>query len=87
MLADVDVRNPMGEIVGNVDVIMCGNCMEQSARMVGSATKAETDELVQEIVDLKNQERTLKDEISSWTQRYYTLIDKLSEEEKVKASA
>lgn len=84
MIADVDVKNPMGEITGNIDIVMCALCLEQAARMVGSATKQETDELVQKAIEAKNEAETLRDEVAAWTQRHFNLVDKLSQDTKEK---
>src|SRR6476659_6613872 len=82
MIADVDVRNMDNSIVGNIDICICGSCLEQAARLVGSASKKETDDLVAEVIDSRNQIETLKDEIGALNQRHYNFVDKLSESTK-----
>jgi len=67
------------EVVGDVDVVMCGNCLEQAAQLVGSATRQQTEEITREAIELREENEKLKDEIGALNQRHYSLIDKLSE--------
>ena len=79
MIASVDVVRENHQIAGNIDVVICASCLEQAARMVGSATAQETLDLAQEIIDRDNELIKVKDEVKAWTQRYQNLMDKLSE--------
>lgn len=83
MIADTTIRNGNDEIIGVVDVVICGTCMEQGARIVGSATRQETDDLVQRVVTAEEENEKLKDEAASWQARYLAVIDLVSQGVKV----
>lgn len=80
--AEVNIKRGV-EIVGNVDIIICGYCLEQAARLVGSATNQETMDMAQRMMDLDAENFKLKDEVAARDQRYQNLLDRLSEPDKV----
>ena len=61
------------------DVYYCAVCLEQAAQLVGSATQAQTADLVHQIVELEEQNSKLKDEVEAERQRFDNLLDRAAE--------
>lgn len=71
MIGDINVTVDGGnQITGIVDMIVCASCMEQGARLVGSATKQETMDFAYRELELRDELEKTKDEVKSWMQRY-----------------
>ena len=75
MIGDVVVRSPEGDITGVVDAIYCGACIEQSARLFGSMTKAESEEFAYRENDMKMELIKAHDEIQAWQQRFLNMAN------------
>jgi len=77
-IADTLVRNTEGEITGVVDLFVCASCIEQMAQLVGSASKQETLDMAERIINTEEELEKTKDEVQAWSQRYDQLINNLS---------
>lgn len=77
---EVEVKNDMGEIKGVVDAIFCSSCIVQAARLAGSATRQEVEELVYQIVEKDEQIEKLKDEVSAERARFDVFVNATGDE-------
>jgi hypothetical protein len=66
------------EVVGVVDVYYCGSCIEQAARLVGSASREEVEKFAYDQVEKDKQIERLKDEVSAWQQRFETMVGNMT---------
>jgi len=75
MIGEVNVTRDGFEITGVVDVVYCANCLEQAARLIGSASLDEVNNWShKEYEYIQNQDK-LKDEIAAWQQRMFQLAN------------
>jgi len=65
-------------VTGVVDVYYCGDCLEQAAKLIGSASKAEVESLVFDSVEKDNEIEKLKDEVQAWQQRFETMVSQIT---------
>jgi hypothetical protein len=75
MVSDVLLYRDGQEVSGIADVWLCANCLEQAARMVGSATKDETMEMAFAINERDEIIKKREDEIQAWQMRLVGLAN------------
>jgi hypothetical protein len=75
MIGDTNVIGERGDIVGIVDMIVCANCIKESARLVGCATPQEVDDLVNQKFADNERIENLEKELESWQTRFHELIN------------
>ena len=74
-VSDVTIMRDERTATGVADVWLCANCLEQSARMVGSATKDETMDLAHTVMEKDEEIERLKGEVQAWQQRVFQLAN------------
>jgi hypothetical protein len=74
MIGDTIVTGEAGDITGIVDMIVCANCVKESARLVGCATPAEVDDLVRQKIADSERIENLEKELQSWQERFNQVI-------------
>jgi hypothetical protein len=75
MIGEVHVKNDHREIVGVVDILICANCLEQAAVLVGSPTAKMSGEMAYREAELLTEIEKLKDEVQAWQQRVMGLAN------------
>lgn len=74
MVGDVNVVRDGYEITGVVDIIVCGTCLEQAARLVGCASQKEVEDFAYRELELMNQLEKAKDEAHAERQKHEQFI-------------
>lgn len=78
LIAETNIRRENLDIAGNVDIVLCADCITQAARLVGCNTKQEADSLSEMLTEEKKRHEIAADEASAWQQRYENLVEILS---------
>lgn len=73
--ASTELRNDMGEAIGEVDIVFCADCLLQQAKLVGAAMPAEVEAFAYREHDLTEENEKLKDEVLAWKERLAKLVD------------
>jgi hypothetical protein len=74
MIGDTIVTGENRDIVGVVDLIVCANCVKESARLVGCATPQEVDDLTRQKIEDNERIENLEKELQSWQERFHKVI-------------
>lgn len=74
-LAETKLTRNDYEITGFADVIFCGDCLLQQARLVGAASPDETMKFAERELDLINENEKLADEVKAWKERFEKAFD------------
>lgn len=83
LIADVPLRQGT-DIVGVVDVVLCASCIDQIGRMVGMASRDETEKFAYRELALTEENEKLKDEVQSWMERYEHVSTLLLKDDQLK---
>lgn len=78
LVADTNVIREGYQIVGNIDVVLCADCVTQAARIVGCIPAREAKNLTDHNVQLSADLTKALDDIYSWQQRYENLVEIMS---------
>ena len=69
-IGETMMKNQFGEGVGVIDVILCANCLETAATLIGGVTKGKAEEWGYREAELSMEIEKLQDEVASWQQRF-----------------
>lgn len=75
LIAEVDITRENHRMIGNVDVILCSDCITQAARQVGCVPAEEAEAMSWNISELTDAVEKAEDEAASWQQRYENLVE------------
>jgi hypothetical protein len=75
MVGDINVVRDGYEITGVVDMIVCGTCLEQAARLVGCAAQQEVENFAYREMELVAELEKTKDEVAAERQKHDQFLD------------
>lgn len=78
MIAEVDITRENKQIVGNVDVVICSDCLEQAAEQIGCTGPEKSFAMAWNNSELEAALEKASDEAHSWQQRYENLVEIMS---------
>ena len=78
LIAETNITRDSYQIVGNVDVVLCADCITQAARVVGCIPAKEAEDLRESNSQIADEYSKALDDIYSWQQRYENLVGIMS---------
>lgn len=78
LISQVDITRGDMNIVGNVDIVLCSDCITQAARSVGCIPAYEAEALSWNVSELTDAVEKAADEANAWQQRYENIVEIMS---------
>lgn len=78
LIATTKVVRDNYEIKGDVDVVLCANCIEQASNLVGALSIQESEFLLEDLTNTSVRYAKAADEAAAWQQRYENLVEIMS---------
>lgn len=75
LLAEITVHIPNYEAPGRIDLILCAKCLEQAARLVGSASQQDTLDLANRVIEAEKKAEIARNDAEYWQARAELLLD------------